>query len=212
MLLVVHCFLASSNALKVRFLLHELDLEYAIADVPASNPRPEAYLRINPVGGVPTLDDDGFVLAESNAILRYLVAREGADALYPTGARERARVDQWIDRLTATFRPALFRHESVALGWTFAGSFGSAPRDPERALTIAGEIAPVLRTFDGLVAASGGESGYLTGTFTIADVVAIPALWRTVNSGLDLTPYPALLHLRETVSGRPAFAAAGPVI
>ena len=61
---------ASNNALKVRFLLAELALDYELIEVPAPRPRPDWYLAINPAGGVPTLDDDGFVLAESNAILR----------------------------------------------------------------------------------------------------------------------------------------------
>ncbi len=51
-----------------------------------ARPRPADYVAVNPFTGIPTLDDDGFVLTESNAILRYLAMREGRDDLYPSDA------------------------------------------------------------------------------------------------------------------------------
>src|SRR6476659_5874966 len=54
---------ASSNALKVRFLLAELGLAYDSREVPMPQPRPDWYLDRNPLGGIPALDDDGLVLA-----------------------------------------------------------------------------------------------------------------------------------------------------
>ena len=49
--------------------------------MPIARPRPHAYVALNPVAGIPTLEDDDFVLAESNTILRYLAEREGRDDL-----------------------------------------------------------------------------------------------------------------------------------
>ena len=75
----------SSNALKVRFLLAELGLGYERREVPLSQPRPDWYLAQNPLGGVPALSDDGLVLAESNAIMRYLAGREdGRTCIQPS--------------------------------------------------------------------------------------------------------------------------------
>ena len=85
----------SSNALKVRFLLAELGLAYDCREVPIRSRGPTGTSPQNPLGGIPTLDDDGLVMAESNAILRYLAQREGRDDLYPAGsgrARARGRV------------------------------------------------------------------------------------------------------------------------
>ena len=73
----------SSNALKVRFLLAELGLGYDRREVPLTHPRPGWYLAENPLGGVPALDDGGLVMAESNAILRYLAQRRGGPTSTP---------------------------------------------------------------------------------------------------------------------------------
>jgi glutathione S-transferase len=198
----------SSNALKVRFLLCELGVAFDRREVPLTQPRPASYLALNPLGGLPAIDDDGFVLAESNTILRYLAAREGRDDLYPSALRERAAVDEFLDRFSTTLRPALFRHEAAALGFVAGQGFRAAPDDPTRALAIAGEIAPQLTLLDRLVAAN----GTVLGSFTIADCAIAPALNRTFHSGLDLAGYPALARVRETVTARPAFLAAGPIL
>ncbi|MCR8718625.1 glutathione S-transferase [Pseudomonas syringae] len=55
------------------------------------------FTALNPNAMVPVIDDDGFVLWESNTIIRYLANRNSALHLYPAEAIARARVDQWID-------------------------------------------------------------------------------------------------------------------
>ena len=74
----------------MRFLLGVLGLEYERRTVPFEEPRPDWHFAVNPLGGIPALIDGDVVLAESNAILRYLAAREGRDDLLPVG-RARAR-------------------------------------------------------------------------------------------------------------------------
>ena len=51
-------------------------------------------------------EDDGFVLYESNAIVRYLVARHAAGSLWPDDLRERADADRWMEWLSTSFTPA----------------------------------------------------------------------------------------------------------
>ena len=198
---------ASSNSLKVRFLLAELGLPYERREVPLSRPRPDWYLALDPRGLLPLLEDDGLRLSESNAILRYLAAREGRDDLYPADLRARARVDEFLDRFATGLRPALFRHEAAALGHRPGPGFGGAPGDHEAARRIGAEIAPELRAFDAIV----GERWAVLDRFTIADCAVAPVLFRTAHTGLDLTPYPRLAALRATLTARPAWARAEPV-
>ncbi|TXM92213.1 EAL domain-containing protein, partial [Methylobacterium sp. WL122] len=66
-----------------------------------------AYRAMNPNGLVPVLQEDGFALWESNAILRYLAdGAEGALRL-PDDRRERAQVQQWLDWQATSFTPAM---------------------------------------------------------------------------------------------------------
>jgi len=54
------------------------------------------YLAMNPNGMIPTIDDDGFVLWESNAIVKYLCAKHSAGNLSPTDPKEYADADRWM--------------------------------------------------------------------------------------------------------------------
>ncbi len=205
--LVLYDHPVSSNALKVRFLAAELGLALERRTVPIERPRPDWYADLNPLAGIPTLVDGDLVLAESQAILRYLAARERRDDLYPTDPRERAAVDEFLDRFTTRLRPALFRHEAVALGYAPAGGFGSVAPDPEAAARVAGEIAGDLDLLERVV----GDGHVVLGRFTIADCALAPVLFRTTKSGLALDAQPRLARLREALLARPAWAAAEPV-
>jgi glutathione S-transferase len=192
---------ASGNSLKVRFLLAELGLDYEVIDVPAPRPRPDWYVAINPAGGVPTLDDDGFVLPESNAILRYLALRERRDDLYPSDLRPHALVNRLLDTWSTLVRPALFPLEAAR------GLFdepNDADVEPAR-----GPAQRALLAVERVIA----DNGTMTGDFTIADVCAAPTLFRSakLDLPLDWSALPRLAKVRAIVTERPAFAAANPV-
>jgi len=65
------------------------------------------YRAMNPTGRVPTIDDGGFTLWESNTIVRYLAARYGMGTLCPTDTRARASAERWMDWQIATVWRAL---------------------------------------------------------------------------------------------------------
>src|SRR5262245_21356656 len=83
----------SPYARKVRLIAAELSLpiEKVELDFLKGDPRKPEYLAMNPNGKVPTIDDDGFVLWESIAILKYLAEKKGK--LLPSDARGRAEAD-----------------------------------------------------------------------------------------------------------------------
>jgi glutathione S-transferase len=198
----------SSNALKVRVLLAELGLPHERRTIALSRPRPAGYLALNPVGGIPALCDGDLVVTESHAILRYLARREGRHDLYPADPAAAALVDEFLDRFATGIRAAFFRHEVPALGYSRdLGGMGAVPPDPEAALRVEAEIQPALRLLDGLVS----PTAAVLGRYTIADAALVPVLHRTTVTGLDLSPHPNLLALRESLTARPAFAAADPV-
>lgn len=196
----------SSNAFKIRILLAELGLEYERREVPLPRPRPDELMAINPLGGLPTLVDGDLHLAESNTIARYLARREARNDLYPTDPVDAARVDEFLDRFSLTFRPAFFAVERAALGFVVGKGWGAKEPDPQEARAAAAEGAPMLTLLEGLVA----SNGTVFGSMNIADMATAPALMRTTGTGMDMGPYPKLTAIRDSMAARPCVIAAGP--
>jgi len=93
--------LNSHNVKKVAWLVEEMHLPYRRIDMGGAFGFTDAYIALNPNRLIPTItieggSDDGLVLWESNAILRYLAARH-APALWPDNPAERAVSDRWMD-------------------------------------------------------------------------------------------------------------------
>ena len=100
----------SSNVQKVMWAIGEIGLPHQRIDVGGAfgkNLEP-AYLAMNPNGLVPTLEEDGFLLWESNTIVRYLAAKHKAGGLEPADLRTRALASKWMDWQLAVAGPAIF--------------------------------------------------------------------------------------------------------
>lgn len=90
--------LNSHNVKKVAWAAQEIGLPHVRHDVGGTFGMSDAYLALNPNALIPTIEDDGLVLWESNAILRYLAARYAAGtALWPDDPAARAPGDKWMD-------------------------------------------------------------------------------------------------------------------
>jgi glutathione S-transferase len=91
----------SSNVMKVIWTLETMRLPYERVDVggPFGKTDTPEYRAMNPTGLVPTLQEDGFALWESNAICRYLCSTNPDEAglLWPAAPQLRAIVDHWMD-------------------------------------------------------------------------------------------------------------------
>lgn len=88
--------LNSHNVKKVAWLAEEIGRPWRRIDIGGQFGFTDAYLAMNPNRMIPTIEDDGLVLWESNAILRYLAAKY-APELWPEDPAERARGDKWMD-------------------------------------------------------------------------------------------------------------------
>lgn len=83
----------------------EIPLERIVVDLTKQEQRGAPHLRRNPNGRVPVLDDDGFVLWESRAIMQYLADKTPGQTLLPTEPRERADVNRWLFWCAAHMAP-----------------------------------------------------------------------------------------------------------
>jgi glutathione S-transferase len=101
----------SANVQKVMWAVCEIGLSHERIDIggPFGKNREPAYLAMNPNGLVPTIEEeDGFLLWESNSIVRYLAAKHHAGVLEPPDLRERARANAWMDWQLSILAPAIF--------------------------------------------------------------------------------------------------------
>jgi glutathione S-transferase len=102
----------SSNVQKAMWAVGELGLECQRIDIGGAfgmNKEPK-YLAMNPNGLVPTLEEeDGFLLWESNSIVRYLAGKyDKSGVLEPKDAHQRALASQWMDWQLSVVGPAIF--------------------------------------------------------------------------------------------------------
>lgn len=134
----------SSNVQKVLWCCDELDLAFDRVDVGGAfgGNKGASYLRLNPNGLVPTVEDDGFVLWESNSIVRYLIEKYGEGRLTPPTPEGRADANRWDGLATDDIRPS---H-----GTSFLGSHPDSGRKKRPGFYRAGveEIHESLGNFE----------------------------------------------------------------
>jgi len=189
----------SSAAFKVRAVIHELGLPVTLisVDMRKGEHKSPEFLARNPNGKVPTLDDDGFLVWESNAILCYLAAQKPESGLLPADPRGMALVQQWLQWQASTF--ALSTNE--VMGETFyAKLFG---RSKDEAKYAAG-LEKVRRDLGVLERTLAGKE-FLTGKLSLADFSLVSALMLRSAMGVDLEAFPnvkawvARMESRESV-------------
>jgi glutathione S-transferase len=183
----------SINVRKVLWTCAELGLPFARVEWS------EEHAALNPNRMVPVLVDGDFVLWESNAICRYLCAREGADALLPTDARARARVEQWMDWQATELNNA-WRYAFMALVRNSA-----AHTDPAQ---VAASVAAWNRHVAILDAQLAATGAYVTGErFTLADVVIGLSLNRWSMTPMARPDYPQVTAYLARLAERPGYRA-----
>jgi glutathione S-transferase len=184
---------ASINVRKVLWTCVELNLPFARVEWH------EDHAALNPNRMVPVLVDAGFVLWESNAICRYLCAREGAGALLPPDARARARVEQWMDWQATELNNA-WRYAFMALVRNSA-----AHSDP---VHIAASVAAWNRHVGILDAHLAATGAWVAGEhFTLADIVVGLSLNRWSMTPMARPDYPHVAAYLARLAERPGYRA-----
>lgn len=194
----------SVNVEKVAWCAAELGLPFerieaggafGVVDTPA-------FRALNPCGKVPVIEDDGFVLWESNAIVRYLAAKHGAGTLLPEDIAARADAERWMDFQLGSIAPLLSP--------VFRGLVRTKPQERDMALITHafGEIADLLAVVE---AALAGRSHLVGERFSVADIPLGCVAHRWFNLPLDGTGLarpdaPRLLAWYERLKARPAAA------
>lgn len=154
------------------------------------------YRSMNPNGKVPTIDDDGYILWESNAIVRYLAAKHGAGGLWPTDPAMRGLADRWMDWSSTSF--------AGPFGQVFLPLVRMAPekRDPAAIAAAAAECGKLLAIVEPALADRpflGGEQ------LTIGDIPLGCAAYGYFNLPIDRPSLPNVEAWYQRLTERPAY-------
>lgn len=188
----------SVNVQKALWVCEELALPYERIDAGGTfgvvnTPQ---YRNLNPNGLVPTIEDDGFVLWESNAIVRYLAAKHSAGKLWPEDLKVRAEADRWMDWQTTTFWP------------TFRPLFWNLVRTPidqrdEKAMEESRlRTAEILGYLDAHLKGRAHVAGE---QFTMGDIPMGCAIWRWLSLSIERPELPNLKRWSDSLAARPAY-------
>jgi len=190
-----------SRAFRTLWMAKELGLDYENVPIGTGGDqtRTPDFLKINPNGHIPAIDDDGTILWESMAINLYLAKKHSAGELYPTRPEDEARAWQWsfwgmteVERpvLTALFHRAILPEDK---------------RDAALADESERQLAAPLKVLDGAVA----HTPYLLGEhFTVADLNVASILSWARPARIDLGGVPKMADWFKRCADRPAARAA----
>lgn len=187
----------SSNVRKALWCAEEAGLAYERIDAGGAfgvvNDAP--YRALNPNGVVPTLDDDGFILWESNTIVRYLAARYASD-LYPQNLQARASAEKWMDWTTSSFAGP-FRT-------VFWGTLRTPPEQRDAA-AIQAAIDTCVRLLE-IPEATLAKQPYLSGEqLGIGDIPLGSFIYAWFEMPIERPAQPHLKAWYERLKARPAY-------
>ena len=194
-------YVLSVNCYKQRLMLSILDVPHELIDIdfyPGWEHKGAEFRKINPLGHIPVIDDDGFVLWDAHAILVYLAGKyDPTGTWYPTGDhRVLGEVASWLLFAEGTTNTASAARLHVSLGYDFdleacqAGAHRLFRvldghlwfREQERLQWVASAVTP-----------------------TIADIALFPDVVLSEEGGIAREDYPALRRWTERVQRLPGF-------
>jgi glutathione S-transferase len=181
----------SGPAIKVRLTATYLGLEHKwqIINLREGEQKQEWFLKINPVGKIPAMDDEGFHLFESNAICKYLAEKQGSPLL-PKDLKTRAVIEQWIDFITV--------HIGVhAATVTYSRVFAPRLNRPVNEQALA-DALKFLEQYLPILEKQLSAHAYVAGkSITLADLTLLAVLEPAELSGIKLSAYPKLAAWRQ---------------
>jgi len=189
----------SINVQKVMWAVAELGLRHERIDAggPFGGLDTVEFERLNPNRRIPVIDDDGLVVWESHAIVRYLAAKYGSGSLAPEDPGERAKTDMWTDWTLADLQPAFI-----------GGVFFPVYRTPENKRdwsVIRRGLARCAAQFQLLDRHLAGHAFIAGDRLTYGDIPAGAQLYRYFNIEIDRPSLPNVEAWYERLKSREVY-------
>jgi glutathione S-transferase len=208
--IIVH-HLNNSRSQRVLWLLEELGLDYEVKRYqrdPQTMLAPAALREVHPLGKSPVISDGPLTVAESGAIVEYLVERYGNGRLAPTaGTPERLRYTYWLHFAEGSAMPPFLlklifdRIEKARMPF-FARPIARSIAQRAKSSFVEPNIK---RNLDYMEAELGKSAWFAGAQFTVADIqMTMPLEIAVIRAGLDASR-PRLMAFLERVHARPAY-------
>lgn len=178
--------------MRVRWALEEVGQPYEVRLVPWEKFKEETHLKRNPFGQIPTYEEGDLVLFESGAIVLHIAERFAG--LLPADANARARAIMWMFAALSTVEPPIVERDTVKF-------FEKGKTWQSERLAMVDER---IRTRLAQLSERMGDSAWLDGGFSAADIIMAHVLRRLEGSGL-LEEFPKLAAYVERAKARPAY-------
>ncbi|WP_335099993.1 glutathione S-transferase family protein [Nostoc sp.] len=196
-MIVVH-HLNNSRSQRVLWLLEELGIEYEIKFYerdPKTMQAPESLRQIHPLGKSPVITDADLTIAESGAIVEYLVDRYGNGRLVPaSGTPEHLRYTYWLHYAEGSAMPLLLMQVVLNI-------FGAGDSS-----VVSGFIAPQIKLHFDYIEGELGKSTWFTGEeFTAADIQMSFPLEQIAMIPKEVESRPKLKEFTLRIHARPAY-------
>ncbi|CAG8598471.1 8152_t:CDS:2 [Ambispora gerdemannii] len=191
--------LKSTCTQRVVTVLHELGLEFEL-DQPtnfASLKSPEYLRDKHPFGRIPVLNEDGYQIFESRAIIRYLVSKQKS-SLAPTDPQKLGILEQFLSIEYSYFNPPF---SSLVDEKVFKPLFGRGDPDPVKVVELTKKADDVLDVYEKLLVGK----DYLTGEYSIADIIHLPYLHYAIQVDYDLGDRPNVKRWWKNISEKPSW-------
>jgi len=181
-------------------LLHLLDIKHEkkVIDLLKGEQKSPEYLQVNPLGLIPCIDDGGFKLWESEAIMKYLISqKKTGDLYYPSDPQTRANIDKFYPWYHLALRPALRQ--------LFLAYYPIFPHHKFDLETAKKEAEAVLKTFEEIYLK---DQKYIAGDLlTIADLSAVNEITQTyLTTDFDYSKFPRVKEYVERCLQNPVLA------
>lgn len=200
-MLIVH-HLEKSQSERITWLCEELGLAYELKLYKRDSVTilaPPELKALHPQGTAPIIGDGGLVLAESGAVMQYILGKYGEGCLAP-GPDDPAFAPYlyWFHFANSTLQPAMGRN--MVMRWL------KLPPDNPVLLRMRGRLDGAMDQVEARL----GEADFLAGVeLTAADVMMVFSLTTMrIFMPLDLAPYPNILAYLRRIGARPAYQAA----
>jgi len=186
--------IGKARDLRAQWALEETQLPYRVhaLDYIAGELDGPDYAQLSCFRQVPVIDDDGFIVAESSAVVLYIAEKAGQ--LIPADFAGRTRVVQWCFAALATVERPLFEIQMIDIGVR-----GKGAGEQRAAL-----VKEAGRWLEGLERRLDGREWIACETFTVADILLATTLRGVHHIGL-IEPYPRLQAYYARAFARPAW-------